>query len=283
MSTLKNILPNSVFGTIGTVVNTKSLDKAYSFIEHNLTLLKHFDTIILSTNSMEGVSKELVQEYHNLWHMTNLNVKVVHQPTNTGHMLGTRDLDEAILEYVREHLPDTQYIWKSTDDMLLSEGLLDVPYDNEDFFYLPGYSYESIIQSGKNFTSFLEEYEKLPNFTPQTNFYIIRNSEPHYYYLYGADFKWKFNVYLKETQNYEGLKPWDMQFDDEVKFDMETHLGRTTQYMTKKCLMSEGTQSKLFRHVKDSFVGDPSHKNIMFDEIGVCHYHDWERGEITLI
>lgn len=279
--TLKNILPNSVFGTISTIINTKSLDKAYSFIEHNLPLLKHFDTIILSTNSMEDASEELAQEYHNLWHKTGLNVKVIHQPTNTGHMLGTRDLDEAILKYVREHLPDTQYIWKSTDDMLLSEAILDVPYENESFFYLPGYSYEQIMRH--DFDEFRRQYYQESKFTPQTNFYIIRNSPEYFYYLYGADFRMKWRVYERELKNYPGIKPWDIQFDDEVKFDMETHLGRTTQYMSKKCLLSEDVQRKLFRHVKTTFEGDPSHKNIMFDEIGVCHYHDWERGEITLI
>jgi hypothetical protein len=186
-------------------------------------------------------------------------------------MFGTIDLEEAILEYIKRELPEVQYLWKSMDDVITTIDLIDLDVEEADFYYLPGFSYESILIAGgkdnlhKNFES---DY-----WTPQTTFFIlnINNIDS----LYGNDVDSKMHLYQKEKARNEHIKPWEMSFD--IKFDCETHLGRTTKHLTKQCLIQD-----LFENLLDLIefnkMGDPSHKNIYFQNIGICHYHFYKNS-----
>jgi hypothetical protein len=74
---------------------------------------------------------------------------------------------------------------------------------------------------------------------------------------------------IKKNRNPQ-IKPWEIPFD--IKFDCETHLGRTTKDM-KKCCFSENIFRKLLDFNDINPIGDPSHKNLYLSEIGICHYH----------
>lgn len=184
-------------------------------------------------------------------------------------MFGTIDLEETILEYIKRELPEVQYLWKSMDDVITTTDLLELEVEEAEFYYLPGFSYESIIKAGgkKNLRKVYETFDT-GFYTPQTPFFIldVTNIDT----LYGSDINTKITIYEEAKAQNQAVKPWDMPFD--IKFDCETHLGRTTKDLKKYCLLKDQFED-LLDMVEINKIGDPSHKNIYFEKLGVCHYH----------
>jgi len=262
---LSSILDQSCFATIATITKD-SMEKLQLFYEYNQGLIKQFPHVIISTNSLDDTSIHTINLYHNTWRKLVPNCIILNSTVNKGHMFGTIDLEEAILEYIKRELPEVQYLWKSMDDVITTTDLIDLDVEEADFYYLPGFSYESILIAGgkdnlhKNFES---DY-----WTPQTTFFIlnINNIDS----LYGNDVDSKMHLYQKEKARNEHIKPWEMSFD--IKFDCETHLGRTTKDLKKHCLVEDQFE-ELIEMVYYHKMGDPSHKNIYFYRPGICHYH----------
>lgn len=267
---LESIIDQSCFATIATI-SKDSLEKLEVLSEANYYLIKQFDNIILSTNAAENVQQADIDVYHSRWKELYPKSIITHTDLNKGHMFGTIDLEEEILKVIREYDLKIKYLWKSMDDVLTTTDILKLDLPEADFYYLPGFSYESILIAGgkdnlhKNFES---DY-----WTPQTTFFIlnINNIDS----LYGDDVDSKMHLYQKEKARNEHIKPWDMPFD--IKFACEDHLGRTTKHLTKHCLIQDLFED-LLGLVEFNRVGDPSHKNIYFQNIGICHYHFYKNS-----
>jgi hypothetical protein len=269
--TLNDIVSKSCFSTIATITN-ESIDKLNFFSQYNLDLIKRFPKVIISTNSHEDTSIHKINQYHNTWRKIAPNCIILHSDINRGHMFGTIDLEEAILNYVKTHLPDILYLWKSMDDVISTTDLINLDVEEADFYYLPGFSYESIQKAnGKDNLFNIYETYKSGFWTPQTTFYILNVSDIHR--LYGDDIEYKISVYQKEKETNPHIKPWELPFD--IKFDCESHLGRTTKDLTKHSLIKDQFKD-LADLVYMNRIGDPSHKQIYFEKIGICHYHDYK-------
>jgi hypothetical protein len=184
-------------------------------------------------------------------------------------MFGTIDLEEAILKYVKSELPEVQYLWKSMDDVITSSEILKIEVKEADFYYTPGFSYESIIKAGgrSNLHKIFEDYES-GFWSPQTTFFILNITNIDS--LYGNDVDSKTAIFKEAEAQRPSIKPWEMPFD--IKFDCETHLGRTTKDLKKHCLVEDQFE-ELLEMVYYHKMGDPSHKNIYFYRPGICHYH----------
>ena len=184
-------------------------------------------------------------------------------------MFGTIDLEEAILKYVKSELPEVQYLWKSMDDVITSSEILKIEVKEADFYYTPGFSYESIIKAGgrSNLHKIFEDYES-GFWTPQTTFFILNITNIDS--LYGNDVDSKTDIFKEAEAQRPSIKPWDMPFD--IKFSCEIHLGRTTKDLKKYCLVEDQLE-ELLEMVYYHRMGDPSHKNIYFYKPGICHYH----------
>jgi hypothetical protein len=84
------------------------------------------------------------------------------------------------------------------------------------------------------------------------------------------DIDTKTTIYQEVKARNPSIKPWEVPFD--IKFDCETHLGRTSKDLKKHCLIEDQFE-ELLEMVYYHRMGDPSHKNIYFYKPGVCHYH----------
>lgn len=265
---LQSITPKSCYATIATITED-SFDKLNLFMQYNEELIKQFPHVIISTNSLEDTPMRKINQYHNTWRRMVPNCVILHSDDNRGHMFGTIDLEEAILKYVKRELPEVQYLWKSMDDVITTTELLDVEVDEAEFYYLPGFSYESIQKAGgkDNLRKIYDAFDSR-FYTPQTPFFILDITSIDS--IYGSDIDTKINIYKEVKTRNPYVKPWEVEFD--IKFDCETHLGRTTKDMKKYCLLKDQFED-LLDVIEINKIGDPSHKNIYFEKLGVCHYH----------
>lgn len=265
---LHSLISKSCYATIATITDD-SFDKLNLFMQYNVDLIKQFPQVIISTNSLEDTPMRKINQYHNTWRRMVPNCIILNSTVNRGHMFGTIDLEEVILEYAKRELPEVQYLWKSMDDVITTTELLDVEIEEAEFYYLPGFSYESIQKAGGKET-LRKIYDAFDSgfYTPQTTFFIldITNVDS----LYGNDVPSKIDIYQEVKTRNPSVKPWEIPFD--IKFDCETHLGRTTKDLKKFCLLKDQFED-LLDMIDVNKIGDPAHKNIYFEKLGVCHYH----------
>ncbi len=268
---LKEILNSSSIAFTATVNGKESLTKLERFRPYTEALIERFPHVILAMNSLSETTDEEIAEYKAEWLKMAPKCVILHSEVNRGHMFGTIDLEESILKYIKESLPDVKYLWKSADDMIVSTELLDIEVPEAEFYYLPGFSYESILRAGsKENLIYINRNEIFESglWTPQTPFFILNVDSVHN--LYGDDVEYKIGVYQDCKRWKPAIKPWEVEFD--IKFDCETHLARTVRFLKKHCLVKDQLED-LIDFVMFNRVGDPSHKNIYFEKIGVCHYH----------
>lgn len=265
---LQSLIDKSCYATIATITED-SFDKLNLFMQYNVDLIKQFPQVIISTNSLEDTPIRKVNQYHNTWSRMVPNCVILHSDNNRGHMFGTIDLEEAILKYIKEDLGEIRYLWKSMDDVITTTELLDVEVEESEFYYLPGFSYESIQKAGGK-ENLHKVYEIFNSgfYTPQTPFFILDIASIDN--LYGNDIDDKISIYEEVKARNPSVKPWEIPFN--IKFDCETHLGRTTKDLKKFCLLKDQFED-LLDMVETNKIGDPSHKNIYFEKLGVCHYH----------
>ena len=270
---IKDLIPESTFGTIVTVKDEFSLRKLDLFLSYNYNFISVFDSIILSLNYLVDTSKEVVEEYKNKWLQYFPNSIILQSDNNRGHMFGTIDLEEDILKYMKSNIPNKKYLFKSMDDVITSDSLLEVEIPLVDFYYIPGFSYESILNAGskQKLRSIYEDFET-GFFTPQTTFFVVNIDNIDM--LYGNDIEHKYDVYQEKKKQNPNIKPWEIPFD--IKFDCETHLARTVKDKSKYCLIANKF-SNLLDLVEQIPIWDPSHKNVLLKNIGVCHYHYYDQ------
>lgn len=266
---LEDILDESCFGTIATVKGEECLQKLQFFMEYNSPLINRFKRVVLALNSADDLSPDTYNRYKEIWSKNAPNSVILESNENRGHMFGTISLEESIFTYVKQNYRNVKYLWKSMDDVLIAEKMLDIEVKPAGFYYIPGFSYESIIKAGgkDNLYSIYENYES-GFWTPQTTFFIVDIDQLSN--LYGSDVDDKYKVYTELKKANPDIKPWEIPFD--IKFDCETHLGRTTKNLNKSCLIGDKFKD-LLNFVDTHNVGDPSHKNIFFNDLGLCHYH----------
>lgn len=265
---LQSITSKSCYATIATITED-SMEKLKLFHQYNEGLIKQFSHVIISTNSLDDTSMHTINLYHNTWRKLVPNCIILNSTVNRGHMFGTIDLEEVILKYVKRELPEVQYLWKSMDDVITTSDLLDLDVEEAEFYYLPGFSYESIQKAGgkQNLHKVYQAFDS-GLYTPQTTFFIldVTNIDT----IYGNDIDTKIAIYEEVKARNPSVKPWEVPFN--TKFDCETHLGRTTKDLKKFCLLKDQFKD-LLDMVELNKIGDPSHKNIYFEKLGVCHYH----------
>lgn len=267
---LENLLDKSCYGFTAHI-SEESLDKLDKFQPYLEAFLHNFQKVIIATNTNKDVPKDVIDQYHNKCRKIAPNCVILHSEVNRGHMFGTIDLDESIFRYVKENLPDHPYLWKSADDIIVSPDILVQEVEEAEFYYLPGFSYESLLRAGgKENLLHINRNEIFESglWTPQTPFFILYvHAVPS---LYGDDIERKIHAYEEAKKYKPYIKPWEIEFD--IKFDCETHLGRSTRSL-RKCNLVEEELEELMDFIMFNRVGDPSHKNIYFQRIGVCHYH----------
>jgi hypothetical protein len=266
---LKELINRAVFATISTIKDDTTIQKLNRLMPYNYAFIDNFEHIVVAINYFPKTPYTTIAEYKKAWLDNFPRVHIIDVPENKGHMFGTIHLEETILQYIKKEFPSKKYLFKSMDDVITSNNLLETTVPQADFYYLPGFSCESIIKAGSK-SKLQDVYETHESgfWTPQTTFFILNIDDIDL--LYGNDIDDKHSVYQEQKKISPNIKPWEISFD--IKFDCETHLGRTVKNKTKYCLIANKF-SKLLDLVEQVPIWDPSHKNVLFTDIGVCHYH----------
>ncbi len=264
-----DIIPQSCFITIGTVKDIKSVDSLQEYLSYSLEFIKQFKVVVVSINSLDGVNLECIELYKKTWESNVQGVEIIYTSVNKGHMFGTIDLEERALLYVKNNFPEIKYVFKSMEDFIIAKKFVDTEIEDADFYYLPGFSTESVMKA-KSKDYFMENYESFEDkfWTPQTTFFILDITKISNFY--GDDVEKKYLHYLEIKSKNPKIKPWEVPFD--IKFDCESHLGRTTKDLKKSCIVKKEFDALVEFSITHG-IGDPSHKNILFSRPGLCHYH----------
>ena len=88
---LKQLINQSVYGTIGYISSQNDLELLEQYILYNLPVLKEYKQIIVATNySTLG----LIDSNAQLWKKYFPSCVLLDSPINRGHNIGTSDLDD---------------------------------------------------------------------------------------------------------------------------------------------------------------------------------------------
>lgn len=252
---LKQLINQSVYGTIGYISSQDDLDLIEQYIIYNLPVLKEFKQIIVATNYGSSLQNENTQ----LWKKYFPDCIIIDLKTNRGHNFGTADLDDAVFDYCKEN--NIEWLCKSANDVVFEEFILDKEIDEADFYYMNGIGYGGMIKYNFDFNEIIKK-----DFYPQTNFYFINVSKTDY-----LNDKEHINEIYNKIQNipeYNG-RAWEYGFKS-CEGLLKECIERNN--LSKYYLISQEKYLILLNAIKQYQIYDPSHKNIMIE--GICHYQN---------
>ena len=254
---LKELLNKSVYGTIGYISSQDDIDLLESYILYNLPILKEFKHIVVATNYKE-FNLQLINKYIYMWEKYFPNCYLIDSEINRGHNFGTADLDNLLFDWCKEN--NEEWLCKGANDVIFQESILNIKIDEADFYYLNGISYGTLILNSFNYDKIFQEY-----FYPQTNFYILNTSKCDY--LNDKKYLDDTYEYIKTIPNYNG-KIWEYIKEWSCEDFLKNCVKRNN--LSKLYLLNELDHNKLCDVIKLYKIGDPSHKNIMINNI--CHF-----------
>lgn len=261
---LKNLINQSVYGTIGYISSIEDLNLVERYILYNFSILQEFKQIIVATNYSASLQKENTQ----LWKKYFPDCVILDSLVNRGHNHGYTDLDNLIFDYCKNN--NIKWLCKSANDVILQDSLLNKEIDEADFYYMNGIGYGGIMSYNFDFEKILQE-----DFYPQTNFYFINISKTDF--LNDKIFLDETYDYIQTISNYNGriweyIKGWSCE-----DFLKQCVLRNN---LSKYHLIPQEKYIKLLELVKQNQIHDCSHKNIMLE--GICHFAFPEHS-ITII
>lgn len=249
--TFKDLIPDSVL-VINGCIKDNSITALEGVISHNYEVFSKFDTKILILNKAENLTSKAFADYVDMW--TSVFPDIIFKLVkNIGHQLGAMWLEENSLLLAKNKSSKT-YMWKFSDDWLITKDFLNVEILRSDFYYLPSLSMESVV------------FNKHREFSPQTNFYIVDVKKINT--LYG-----NVNDYKIEKDKYPDKFLWEIPW--EWKLCCEDTLAKYIKDQNLEIfnILNEDRFDELSIFVYGNNIGDPSHKNIFFEKEGLCHFH----------
>lgn len=275
---LSNIVNESAYCSIGCITKLEDIDTLERFVLHNLPVISKFEKIVVAHTKTDNVSQQQLNDYNNIWTKHFGDKCLVINRKNHGHTFGFVDLDRTVISESKKL--GCKWVWKSTNDILITEAIFNVEIGDSEFLFLQGHGITGIQTYYKNdvnlaTTSFKDNgYEY---FFPQTNFFItktrgddlIKESEfDELYFKYISDPEYGKN---NNQLEYKYMLA-ECVLRDFVKRNslVGKHLINTETYRTL-------LETILFYRIADS-----SHKNIFFTDCGICHYHFFDKEIIEI-
>lgn len=252
---LKQLINKSFYGTIGYISSQDDVNLLEQYILFNLPVLKEFKNVIVATNYK--TYPEFVKENTQLWKRYFPNCIIIDLEINRGHNFGTADLDNAIFDYCKEN--NIEWLCKSANDIVFEESILNKEIEEADFYYINGIGYGGMVPYNFDFNKIINE-----DFYPQTNFYFINIFKTDY--LNDKNHATEIYNKVQTIPDYNG-RAWEYGFRS-----CETLLKECVERnkLSKYSLISLEKYRILLQIVKDNYIHDSSHKNIMIEEI--CHF-----------
>ena len=254
MDTIKQLTNKSVYGTVGYISSNEDLELLEQYILFNLPVLKEFKQLLVATNYSD---LSFITKNTYVWKKYFPECILLDNNKNRGPAFGTADLDNLVFSYCVNN--KIEWLFKSSNDVIIKEEFLNKEIPKVDFYYLIGISYEDIYLNNFN-------YDKVSNkFFPQTNGYFINVSKCDY--LVTKEFL--DNTY-KQVINIPGYnnKPWEYIEGWSCELFLKQCVERNN--LTKHYLLDIDKHNKLCNAINFYKIGDPSHKNIMIE--GICHF-----------
>jgi hypothetical protein len=253
---LKQLINNSVYGTIGYISSQDDIDLLESYILYNLLVLKEFKHIVVATNYKE-LDLQLINRNIDMWEKHFPNCYLIDSEVNRGHNFGTADLDNLIFDWCKEN--NEEWLCKGANDIIFQETILEKEIEEADFYYLNGIGYGGMVKYNFDFDRIINE-----EFYPQTNFYFINVFKTDY--LNDKKYLDKTYEFIQTIPNYnekiwEYIQGWSCE--DFLKNCIERN------NLSKNHLIPEEKYLYLLQIIKDNNIHDCSHKNIMIE--GICH------------
>jgi hypothetical protein len=254
---LKQLINKSIYGTIGYISSQDDLNLLEQYILYNLPVLREFKQIVVAINYKNY--PDLTEENTKLWEKYFPNCVLLDSKINRGHNLGTADLDDMIFDYCKEN--NVEWLCKSANDVIFQEHVLGKEIEEADFYYLNGVGYGGMVKYGFDFDRIIKE-----DFYPQTNFYFINISKTDY--LNDKSHITEIYNKIKNLPNYSE-RVWEYGFKS-CETLLRECIGRNN--LLKHHLVPQEKYLILLKFIKDNNIHDPSHKNIMIENI--CHYQN---------
>lgn len=256
---------NNCYASVGFLGNPTDIALLEQLLQYNYDTISKFNYIVVK-NTCNPDLDSYYTDYNNVWKKVFGNdVIILPKTKNRGHTFGTLDADNDIVNYSKT-LP-IDFIFKAASDVLVSPKILEYPLTDEyQFYFLQGIGYTGLEPFGFDISKYLKSYLQIEYLYPQTNFYIINKniSELNDINVVNSSYD-----YCMSLPNYNG-KAWEYVKD----FSCESLLRNCVKKnkLTYKHLLSDESFYKLLEIVKAYKICDCSHKNIYFEELGICHF-----------
>ena len=265
MTNLKNIISKSLVGIVDTLNDPRSFLRALEFAKYNSAWLEEFDTIVYSVNGEKEIVDKFLPEINNI--LRACTIEILYSD-NLGEAFGAMDNDRKIFDYSKDK--DYEYIWKFSNDVIADTSIFDVEIDeSKDFFYINNIGYAAFAETTQK--ELISQIKDQSYFYPQTNYYIIKNKVDKWYPSYEETIDLK-QQHLEAEKTKPGIRPWEAV----QGCDCEHMLAKTVRdnNLQASHLLSDIETENIVNFVYTYKVGDGSHKNVIYPNIGnLCHYH----------
>jgi hypothetical protein len=266
----------SAYCSVGTITTEQSVNDLEALLNANKPILDVFPYIVVAQNRTSNITDEVYERAKQVWRNYFPDVIILDSDVNRGHSFGAMDLDNQVVNYAKTLSVD--YIWKSANDIYLTPSMLGNKFDpNVQFYYLQGIGHGG-VENHKNVGEAIKNtYENITHMYPQTNFYIISKNVD---YINDQEYVDKCYDKCINTPGFTG-RVW------------EYIQGFTNEDLLRGCIVRNGFKYKhildfqTYNNLVDTVVmcsiHDPSHKNIFFPKIGICHFHSLTHDVFEII
>lgn len=273
---LKDNLKGSTVILSGTIIPEK-MEMLEGILTHNFKIYKEFDNIVLILNTIDESGEIYLTEYIDSLEVLigdtqyKGNFYYLRDYINRGWQFGTMDIERTAYQFVTDNL-SIGAVLKLDFDVYLEENFLELDTSDAEVMIMPSIGYATTHEEYKgDFDKMMELYDKIP---PQSTLYLILHPMD---YLY-SDSYWTNTKFIQWVIAPIGNGPHHIGVACEplLRESFERNNFRIRPMISKESFRN------LIETIETKRIVDPSHKNIFFEEIGVCHLYD-DKVEILRI
>ena len=261
---LEDIINKSTLIITGTIIPEK-MQMIYGILQSNVKIFNKFSNLVVILNTIDENGESYLSEYRNLINDLLNNPKIYHlrDYINRGWQFGTIDIEKTAYDFVLKNI-SYEAILKVDFDIYLEEQLLNIDISNADAMIMPSIGYSTVVEEyNSDFDKLMQLYDTIP---PQSTIYLILNKMD---YLY-VNPNWLNKKYKEWILNPIGNGP------HHIGVACEPLLRQSFERNNFKIknMISKQSFRNLLETIHTHKIVDPSHKNLFFEEVGVCHLYD---------
>ena len=276
---LKDTIQNSTLILTGTIIPEK-MEMINGILQNNYKIFNRFANIVCVLNTVDSGGSIYLQDYLNLFEDLRFTEKYtgnfyfIRDYINRGWQFGTIDMEKTAYQFTYDNVRSCT-ILKLDFDIYLTENILELEIDEKiDVYYMPSVGASTVNEQG--ITKLLKDYDdNWPEYIrPQTIAYFLTRPLDIFYPIED----WLNEKYKEWILHPVGNGP------HHIGVACEPLLGGTFEKndCRIKMMISKQTFEKLLETIKIYQFHDPSHKNILFEEIGICHLAN-DKAEVIKI